>query len=213
MTTIRGRLTIWYTVAMAVVLLAFGTALVIERRHPSFDELDQRLSAAADFVTGWLTQAHGVVGALTTADSGGLAGPSHRILASNIASYLEGVRDPLVVVDSSRNLLWASDEARQLGYTSIERLLVLLQPTPSARATGSVSLAPGQGDYRYMVVPVTAAGPGIAAILVATRTRTLTVRAPAAGPLDARDRPDRPARCPSGSATGWPAGHCGRSTS
>ena len=44
MATIRLRLTFWYTVALAVTVLAFGTALYIERRQASVRELDQRLT-------------------------------------------------------------------------------------------------------------------------------------------------------------------------
>ena len=40
MTTIRWRLTVWYTVALAVTVLAFGTALYVERRQASVRELD-----------------------------------------------------------------------------------------------------------------------------------------------------------------------------
>ena len=54
MTTIRGRLTIWFTVAMMVVMLVFGIAIVIERQRPSFPELDDRLALEADFANGWL---------------------------------------------------------------------------------------------------------------------------------------------------------------
>lgn len=69
MTTIRGRLTLWYTVAMIAVMVVFGAALVIERRHPSLDELDQRLAFEADFATGWLKESYRVAGTLTTVDS------------------------------------------------------------------------------------------------------------------------------------------------
>jgi hypothetical protein len=37
-TTIRRRLTLWYTVALAVTVLAFGTALYVERRQASIRE-------------------------------------------------------------------------------------------------------------------------------------------------------------------------------
>ena len=42
-TTIRRRLTLWYTVALGVTILAFGTLLYLERRSSSVRELDQRL--------------------------------------------------------------------------------------------------------------------------------------------------------------------------
>src|ERR671917_171187 len=48
MPTIRRRLTLWYTVALAVTVLAFGAALYLERRQASVRELDQRLNLESD---------------------------------------------------------------------------------------------------------------------------------------------------------------------
>ncbi|MGE0353127.1 MAG: sensor histidine kinase [Gemmatimonadales bacterium] len=178
MTTIRGRLTLWYTVAMIAVMVVFGAALVIERRHPSLDELDQRLAFEADFATGWLKESFRVAGILTTVDSTplGLIGSApRRVLAPNISSYLEGARDPLIVADSGGGILYSTDEARQLGYAALEQLLGLLAVQPTARTTGAVQLRPGLGPYRYMLEPVTGAGPDIAALVVATPTQVSTV--------------------------------------
>lgn len=179
MTTIRARLTIWYTVAMGVVILAFGTALVIERRHPSYDELDERLRLEAGVAGGYITESARVLGGqLTTYDSvpgrGGQGWTRMTVLANDVSSYLEGMRDPLIVVDSQGNLLYASQEARQLSYSSLESLVGLLRPRPSAQATGSVTLDQNAGPYRYLATPLADAGPGVAALLVATPTRTVT---------------------------------------
>jgi signal transduction histidine kinase len=162
---------------MGVVILAFGTALVIERRHPSYDELDQRLSLEAGVALGYITESHRVMGELTTMDSvpgrGGQGWTQMRVLATDVSGYLEGMRDPLIVVDSAGNLLYASQEARSLSYTALEELVALLRPRPTARVTGSVVLD-AIGSVRYLASPLPDAGPNIGALLVATPTHTVT---------------------------------------
>jgi hypothetical protein len=56
MTTIRRRLTFWYTVALGVTVLAFGTLLYLERRASSLRELDQRMLLEADLAERWLSE-------------------------------------------------------------------------------------------------------------------------------------------------------------
>ena len=179
MTTIRGRLTVWYTVAMMVVMLAFGTAIVIERRHPSFDDLDDRLALEADFAVGWLSEQSRVVGGnITLVDSvpgpRGIGWVKRNVLAPEVASYLDAMRDPLIVVDSSGSLLYASQEWRSLGYESVESLRALLRPQPTARVGGTVTPDPTIGPYRYLAAPVPAAGSGIGGILLATPTQVVS---------------------------------------
>src|SRR3954463_15504341 len=95
MRTIRLRLTVWYTVALAVTVLAFGTALYLERRRASVRELDQRLSLESDLAHRCLTQSYKVLGRIIT--NTGLR-PS---LDPAISAYLEAARDYLVVADSA----------------------------------------------------------------------------------------------------------------
>jgi two-component system OmpR family sensor kinase len=171
MKTIRTRLTVWYTVAMGVVIVAFGAALVIERRHPSFDELDERLQLESDVAVGWLSESHRVLsGQITTIDS--VPGREGRwvlrtILVPTVSTYLESMRDPLVVVDSLGNLLYASQQSRSLSYNSLERLVGLLRPRPSTRVTGTVNLDPHLGAYRYLAAPIPAVS-DIGGMLIAT---------------------------------------------
>jgi hypothetical protein len=54
MTTIRRRLTLWYTVALGLTVFAFGTLLYLERRQSSLRELDRRLLLEADLAERWL---------------------------------------------------------------------------------------------------------------------------------------------------------------
>jgi signal transduction histidine kinase len=149
--TIRRRLTLWYTVALAVTILAFGTALYIERRQASVRELDQRLALEADLAQRWLAQSYKVLGRIITTSN---LNPS---LDPGISAYLEAARDYLIVADTAGQVL--------------ERLTAPLDTLPLVRHSGVLSLGQPAGTMRYLVAPVSNAGPGIGGLLVATPTR------------------------------------------
>src|SRR5918999_5185130 len=95
MTTIRRRLTFWYTVALGLTVFAFGTLLYLERRASSLRELDQRLLLEADVADRWLAQSYSVLGRIVT------TGATSRALDPGISAYLEAVRDYLIVADTT----------------------------------------------------------------------------------------------------------------
>lgn len=164
MTTIRWRLTVWYTVALAVTVLAFGTALYFERRQASIRELDQRLTLESELAAQWLTQSYKVLGRIVT--NTGLR-PS---LDPAISAYLEAGRDYLVVADTAGQVLALSDVTRTLSAEALERITAPLDTLPLTRHAGELGLGPA-GKVRYQVVPLDSAGPTIGGILVATPTR------------------------------------------
>ena len=164
MTTIRWRLTVWYTVALAVTVLVFGTALYLERRQASIRELDQRLTLESELATQWLTQSYKVLGRIVT--NSGLR-PS---LDPAISAYLEAGRDYLVVADTGGQVLALSDVTRSLSAEALERLTAPLDTLPLSRHGGELKLG-AAGKVRYQVVPVDSAGPSIGGVLVATPTR------------------------------------------
>jgi signal transduction histidine kinase len=165
MATIRRRLTLWYTVALAVSVLAFGTALYLERRQASFRELDQRLSLEADLAHRWLAQSYRVLGRIVTTSN------LRPALDPGITPYLEAARDYLIVADSAGHVLGLSDVARALDAATLERLTAPLDTLPLIRHSGVLPLGDPVGNVRYLVTPVADAGPGIGALLVATPTR------------------------------------------
>ena len=165
MTTIRRRLTVWYTVALAVTVLAFGTALYIERRQASVRELDQRLSLESDLAHRWLTQSYKVLGRIVTNSGLRLS------LDPAISAYLEPARDYLIVADTAGQVLALSDVTRSLNAETLQRLTASLDTLPLTRHGGVLALGPPNGKVRYLVVPVDDAGPGIGGLLVATPTR------------------------------------------
>ena len=165
MATIRRRLTLWYTVALAVTVLAFGAALYLERRQASVRELDQRLGLEADLAHRWLAQSYKVLGRIVTTAN------LNPALDPGISAYLEATRDYLVVADSTGKVLALSDAARALNAPTLERLTAPLDTLPLTRHSGVLPLGQPIGSVRYLVVPVEDAGAGIGGLLVATPTR------------------------------------------
>jgi signal transduction histidine kinase len=165
MATIRRRLTLWYTVALAVSVLAFGTALYLERRQASFRELDQRLALEADLAHRWLTQSYRVLGRIVTMSN------LRPTLDPGITPYVEAARDFLIVADTAGQVLGLSDVTRALDASTLGRLTAPLDTLPLTRHSGVLRLDDPIGSVRYLVMPVTDAGPGIGGLLVATPTR------------------------------------------
>jgi signal transduction histidine kinase len=168
MTTIRSRLTIWYTVALGVTVVAFGTLLYLERRQSSLQELDQRLGLEADLANRWLSESYNVLGRIVTT-----AGTSPA-LDPGISAYLEAVRDYLVVTDTSGQILALSEAARNLNADVLERLSTELRTARLAKHSGTLDLGASAGPMRFLAMRVEAAGPEIGGLLVATSTRAVT---------------------------------------
>src|SRR5918999_818038 len=162
MATIRRRLTIWYTVALAVSVLAFGTALYLERKQASVRELDQRLSLEAELALRWLAQSYRVLGRIVTTSN------LRPALDPGITPYLEAARDYLIVTDSAGQVLGLSDVTRALDAAALERLTAPLDTLPLTRHSGVLPLGDPVGNVRYLVTPVSDAGPAIGGLLLAT---------------------------------------------
>jgi len=164
MTTIRRRLTLWYTVALAVTVLAFGTALYLERRQSGIKELDHRISLEADLAHRWLGESYKVLGRIVTSSGANAA------LDPGISAYLESVRDYLIVADTTGQVLALSEVTRALPADALERLAAPLARPDLRRHIGTLELGAPTGDVRFLAMPVQDAGPAIRGLLVATPT-------------------------------------------
>lgn len=167
MVTLRRKLALGYTVSMALAMVSFGVALVVVRRIPSREELDQRLGRELETVRSSLAESHRVLGRLTTSDS-------LPVLAQTAVFSLEAVSDPVLVVAPDGRPLFLSQPARELDYRTIEQLLALLKPIPWSRTVGTLPLG-SAGDFRYALGPTDNAGKEIGAVLVATASRAPSV--------------------------------------
>lgn len=162
MTTIRRRLTLWYTVALGVTMAAFGTLLYFERRQSSVRELDHRLALEVDLANRWLTGSYNVLGRIVTTTGGQTS------LDPGISAYLEAARDYLVVTDTAGQVLALSDVARQLSADALQTLTAPLDSVRLPKHGGTVDPGPPVGPVRYLANRVDSAGPEIGGILVAT---------------------------------------------
>jgi signal transduction histidine kinase len=167
MVTLRRKLALGYTISMALAMVSFGVALVVVRRLPSREELDQRLGRELAAVRSSLAESHRVLGRLTTSDSV----PQ---LAQSAVISLEAINDPILVVGPDSRPLFLSQAARELDYRTIEQLLALLKPIPWSRTVGTLPLGKG-GDFRYTLSPADDAGKEVGAVLVATTSRAPSV--------------------------------------
>ncbi len=188
MTSIRRRLTVWYTVALGATLLAFGGTLYLQRESSAVDEVDQRLALEADLSAQWLTESYRVLGRITeldtlfrapdnlkprsraaARDSLGYKGNlgAVPVMDPQVMAYFDGARDFLVVSDRQGNVLVMSAQAQVLPVNSIERLRQKLKPMPIERQVETFTFDDSIGAARYVVLPVRGAGPQIGGILVA----------------------------------------------
>jgi signal transduction histidine kinase len=161
-TTIRRRLTFWYTVALTVTVVAFGTLLYLERRQSSLRELDQRLLLEADLADRWLTESYNVLGRIVTTAG---ARPS---LDPGISAYLEAIRDYLIVLDTTGAVLAISEVGRELSASDIQRLSSVLDSLRLPKAFGTLDLSAPAGTVRYLAVRMERAGPEVGGVMVAT---------------------------------------------
>ena len=162
MTTIRRRLTFWYTVALGVTVFGFGTLLYLERRASSVRELDQRLLLEAELAERWLSESYSVLGRIVSTAGGR---PS---LDAGISAYLDAVRDYLVVADTAGQVLALSDVTRGLDAGDLQALTAEVDTLRTAKRSGTLDLGPPIGTVRYLAVRVDDAGPEVGAVLVAT---------------------------------------------
>lgn len=167
MPTLRGRLTAWYSVALALTLAAFAAVLYVDRRSASYQDLDQRIQSEASLTAGILAESYRARGVLVRADTAG-----RPVLIADLAALLEAVPDFLVITAHDGSLLFASSDARALTFQQVEQLRRLASAPVSGRTSGALRLDPDGPKIHYAVHYVTDAGPQFGAILAGANVRS-----------------------------------------
>src|SRR5437016_1294570 len=167
MQTLRGRLTAWYSGALAITLAAFAGVLYLDRRSASYQDLDQRIQSEAALTAGILAESYRARGTLVRADTA-----HHPVLIPDLAALLEAVPDFLVITARDGSLLFASSDARALTFQQVEQLRRLASAPLSGRSSGTLHLEPNGPKIHYVVHYVTDAGPQFGAILAGADVRT-----------------------------------------
>src|SRR5467141_1903409 len=167
MQTLRGRLTAWYSGALALTLAAFAGVLYLDRRSASYQDLDQRIQSEASLTAGILAESYRARGTLVRADTA-----QRPVLIPDLAALLEAVPDFLVITARDGSLLFASSDARALTFQQVEQLRSLASAPLSGRTSGTLRLEPNGPKVHYVVHYVTGAGPQFGAILAGADVRT-----------------------------------------
>ena len=172
MQTIRGRLTAWYSIALALTLAAFAAVLYGARRGASYQDLDQRIQSEAALTGGILAESYRARGVLVRGDTAG-----RPVLIPDLAALLEAVPDYLIVTARDGSLLFASPDARALTFQQVEQLRLVAAAPPSGRTSGALLLEPDGPKLHYALRYVTDAGPQFGAILAGANLRTAELSA------------------------------------
>src|SRR5436189_1863528 len=167
MQTLRGRLTAWYSGALALTLAAFAGVLYLDRRSASYQDLDQRIQSEAALTAGILAESYRARGTLVRADTA-----HHPVLIPDLAALLEAVPGFLVITARDGSLLFASSDARALTFQQVEQLRSLASASLSGRSSGTLRLEPNGPKIHYVCDAVTGAGPQFGAILAGADLRT-----------------------------------------
>jgi heavy metal sensor kinase len=160
METIRGRLTAWYSIALVGTLAAFAVVLYVTRRNASFEDLDRRIQSEAALSAGILAESYGSRGVLLVRDT----------LIPELAAVLEAIPDFLIITHADGRVLFASSDARAT-FGAFEQLTSLVKSAAGGRASGATWITPDGPAVRYVVRPLTGAGPQFGAVLAGASTQ------------------------------------------
>jgi two-component system OmpR family sensor kinase len=163
--TLRQRLTLWYTLALAATVFVFGAVLYVDRRisaeRESLREVDGRLRLTATLAAGWLAESRRVLDRVISYPD------TLPALDPAIANYFEPIRDYLVVLSPDGRPLYLSEAVRSLRPEAVLMLLQAARGPPWRPGSGDLALDPLGAPARYVLQPVPEAADQIGAILVA----------------------------------------------
>ncbi len=161
MRTIRGRLAVWYAVALAGTMFVFAAVIYLVQRREEFAALDERARLESELIAATLSEAYRARGRLVMTDRQ----TGRDVLQPDVLPFLESIRGYVVVVGPEGNVLHLSSDARALPYASLVRLLGPAFEIGSNPSFGVVDAGSPVGEIRYYARSITAAGPRIAGVL------------------------------------------------
>ena len=148
MASIRRKLTVWYTVAMGVSVLAFGTTLYLERKQSSLRELDERLALEGNLAAQYFANFQRELGRT-------LGEGETPTLLNAVGGYLDGIRDYVVVFDPDGAPIYRNNAVRNLRLAAPSEIFVASGgPVPSEVRFGVTRFSPNGEPIRYARVPL-----------------------------------------------------------
>ncbi|MGD2135455.1 MAG: HAMP domain-containing sensor histidine kinase [Gemmatimonadales bacterium] len=169
MQTIRGRLAVWYAVAMAVALAVFAAVVYWQQRAVSLAELDERVRLEADLIATVLTEAHREGTDLVVPDSS----TGQPTLEPGISQLLQGVPGFVVVLLRHGQGVFISAEARTVSVPAFSRLFAVVEESSGRGDFGLIDMGEPFGEVRYYGRPLREAGPELAGVVAAIPTAGL----------------------------------------
>ncbi len=166
MPTIRGRLAVWYAVAMTATMFVFAGVIYLVQRGQSFAQLDSRLRIESDLLAAMLGESYRARDSVIVRDPQ----DGRIILRPDVAALLEGVPGIVMVLGGEWAVVFLSPEARALPFAASQILLDATGRADPAGGFGLVDLGPPAGQVRYDVRRVTEAGGQVTAVVSAVST-------------------------------------------
>src|SRR5882672_2806601 len=160
METIRGRLTAWYSIALVGTLAAFAVVLYVTRRSASFEDLDRRIQSEAVLSAGILAESFGSRGVLLVRDT----------LIPEVAAVLEAIPDFLIITHADGRVLFASSDVCVI-FGAYEQLTSLAKSAAGVGGHGATRITPNGPAVRYVIRPLSGAGPQFGAVLAGASTQ------------------------------------------
>jgi signal transduction histidine kinase len=169
--SLRGTLTLWYTVALVATVLAFGVTLSVISRRATVTRMEGRLAATADLVARLLSAEHREGGAPLVEMS---VDPLITQLRLDIQERLEPIPAYVIVVDSAGRAVYNSPELRRLtDFGSHEALRARVFVVNDTASHETFELPLDRDPYRFVARRVRSAGPAIIAVAVGEPAREL----------------------------------------
>jgi signal transduction histidine kinase len=157
MTSIRRRLTVWYSLALLISLGAFGTALYVQRGRSALREIDERLVLEGNLAAQYFVSFQSRLGRT-------LGQGETPTLVNAVGGYLDGIRDYVVVLDPDGAPIFRNAAARGVSIDSLTAAVGIA--TASQGTLVRTGEAGGQG-VRYARVPLSGVWDRPAVLLVA----------------------------------------------
>ncbi len=171
MHTLRGRIAMWYAVALGATIFVFGTIVYAVERSGSLSELDGLVRLEGDLIAAILNEASRARGTMVAIDDQ----TARPVLVPDVAALLEGVPGYVAVLGPDSDL-FLSGAARALPFSAVEQLTESARAAESANAFRFVTLPPPLGELRMFVRLVGNAGPEVTAVVSAASTAGLGLR-------------------------------------
>lgn len=162
MRSLRATLTLWYTVALAATVLAFGLAITLIERRASGRELESRLRASVAEVERVLKEAYLGGGPLVEHSRD----PLIYALRADLYRLLDPVAGWVIIVDSAGHGVYGSAEVRRLTPQAADSLRARVFVTRPDLDYESYTLRLDGTPVHFVATEAKSTGPDIAAVAV-----------------------------------------------